>query len=62
MALLLISLFAALAVAWFWREPLFGEWRRQRIRREPFPAEWRQILRRRVRMMHLLQAQSAPGR
>ena len=48
MILLLLSLVAALAVAWFWREPLFGEWRRQRIRRRPFPAEWRQILRRHV--------------
>jgi len=48
LVLLLLSLVAALAVAWFWREPLFGEWRRRRIRRPPFPAEWRQVLRRRV--------------
>jgi len=48
LVLLLLSLVAALSVAWYWREPLFGEWRRQRIRRQPFPAEWRQILRRRM--------------
>jgi Mlc titration factor MtfA (ptsG expression regulator) len=35
-------------VTWFFREPLFGEWRRGRIRRQPFPAAWRQTLRRRV--------------
>jgi len=48
LVLLLLSLVATLAVAWFWREPLLGEWRRQRIHRRPFPAEWRQILRRRM--------------
>jgi Mlc titration factor MtfA (ptsG expression regulator) len=48
LVLLLLTLTAALAVAWFWREPLFGEWRRARIRSRPFAAEWRQILRRRV--------------
>jgi len=53
---LLLSLVAVLAVAWFWREPLFGEWRRQRIRRQPFPAEWRQILRRRVPYFRALPA------
>ena len=54
--LLLLSLAAVLAVAWFWREPLFGEWRRQRIRRQPFPAEWRQILRLRVPLFRGLPA------
>ena len=56
MVLLLLSLAAALAVAWFWREPLFGEWRRRRIRRQPFPTEWRQILRRRVPYFRTLPA------
>ena len=56
MILLLLSLVAALSVAWFWREPLLGEWRRQRIRRRPFPAEWRQILRRRVPFFRTLPA------
>ena len=56
MVFLLLSLVAVLAVAWFWREPLFGEWRRQRIRRQPFPAEWRQILRRRVPYFRALPA------
>jgi len=56
LVLLLLSLVAVLAVVWFWREPLFGEWRRQRIRREPFPAEWRQVLRRRVPYFRALPA------
>jgi Mlc titration factor MtfA (ptsG expression regulator) len=48
LVLLLLLLAVVLAVAWFWREPLLGEWRRTRIRSRPFPAEWRQVLRRRV--------------
>ena len=47
---------AVLAVAWFWREPLFGEWGRQRVRCRPFPPEWRQILRRRVPYFRTLPA------
>ena len=54
--LLLLLLAAVLAVAWFWREPILGEWRRSRIRSRPFPAEWRQILRRRVPYFHSLPA------
>ena len=56
MVLLLISLVAVLAMAWFWGQPLLGEWRRRRIRRQPFPAEWRQVLRRRVPYFHTLPA------
>jgi len=56
LVLLLISLVAVLAIAWFWREPLLGEWRRQRIRRQPFPAEWRQVLRHRVPYFRALPA------
>jgi MtfA peptidase len=35
-------------VGWFAGQPLLLAWRRLRIRRRPFPAEWRDILRRRV--------------
>jgi len=51
-----MSLVAVLAMAWFWGQPLLGEWRRRRIRRQPFPAEWRQVLRRRVPYFHTLPA------
>jgi MtfA peptidase len=45
----LILLFATLAlVAWLLREPLFAQVRRQRIRRVPFPAAWREVLRQRI--------------
>ena len=37
-----------LAVAWFASEPLLVAYRRWKVRRQPFPAEWREILRRRV--------------
>ncbi len=48
--MLLLSLWvAAIATAiWLLREPLRIEHRRRRVRRQPFPAEWRAILRRRV--------------
>ena len=48
MTLSILAFVAVLAVAWFFREPLFGEWRRRRVRARPFPPEWRRILRRRV--------------
>lgn len=35
----------ATLVAWAWSEPLRQSWRRQRLRRQPFPPEWRLILR-----------------
>jgi Mlc titration factor MtfA (ptsG expression regulator) len=45
--LILFALTLAL-MAWLLREPLFAGWRRNRIRRSPFPEAWRQILRRRM--------------
>jgi len=54
LTLALLALVAALAVVWFFREPLFGERRRQRIRARAFPAEWRRILRRRVPLFRAL--------
>jgi Mlc titration factor MtfA (ptsG expression regulator) len=46
--LLLLTIATLALLAWLLREPLFAGWRRARIRRAPFPPEWRQILRRRV--------------
>lgn len=48
MALLLVLAIAALFIAWLLAEPLLVERRRRRVRRQPFPAAWREILRRRV--------------
>lgn len=44
---LILMLGAALA-AWFWWRPSWVALRRARIRRRPFPAEWRKVLRDRV--------------
>lgn len=48
MSLLIFSIPTVLVLIWLLREPLFTGWRRRRVRRQPFPPEWRQILRRRV--------------
>src|SRR5258708_14166088 len=53
MALLLASLLA-LFVAWVIAEPFLVEARRKDIRARPFPAAWREILRRRVPYFRLL--------
>jgi len=46
--LLILSVATLLLMAWLLREPLFAARRRRRITRVPFPAEWREHLRRRV--------------
>lgn len=47
-----VALFAAVllfsAPAWLWGPPLWRAARRARIRRQPFPLSWREILRRRM--------------
>ncbi len=45
---LIIALLGLLLVAWFAGEPLLVAWRRERLRRRPFPAAWRAIVRQRV--------------
>jgi hypothetical protein len=35
-------------LAWVLREPLLARWRQWRVGRQPFPAEWRRIVRERV--------------
>lgn len=61
MPLLLIACITALVIAWLVAEPFLIEWRRKRLRAQPFPAAWREILGRRVpyfrRLPHDLQAQ-----
>ena len=37
-----------LLVLWMASSPVRTAWRRQRLRSQPFPAQWRDILRRRV--------------
>jgi len=53
LALIVLGL---LAVAWFAGEPLLVEYRRWRVRQQPFPEAWREILRRRVPYFRLLPA------
>lgn len=46
--LIFFLLVAALGTAWLWGPPLWRGLRRARVRRQPFPAAWREILRRRM--------------
>ena len=48
MQLLVIFGLALLVVAWFAGEPILVEHNRRKLRRQPFPAVWRDILKRRV--------------
>lgn len=54
--LLLLTITTLLVLGWLLREPLFAEWRRQRVRRQPFPPGWRQILRQRWPYFHTMPA------
>ncbi len=54
-ALTLLAL-AAIVVAWLWGPELALHWRRARIRRQPFPPEWRQVLRTRMPAFRALPA------
>ena len=56
MPLLILAIATLLVLGWLLREPLFTEWRRQRVRRQPFPPEWRQILRQRWPYFHAMPA------
>ncbi len=56
LALSLILLTGAAVIIWLLREPLFAELRRQRVRRQPFPAAWRQVLREEVPYFRALPA------
>jgi Mlc titration factor MtfA (ptsG expression regulator) len=54
MPLLAIALPAFLVIAWLVAEPFLVERRRERLRSRPFPAEWREIVERRVPYVRLL--------
>ena len=53
-ALALVLVFAVVACAAFAGPTLVRQWRRQRIARRPFPAAWRDIVRRRVPLVREL--------
>jgi Mlc titration factor MtfA (ptsG expression regulator) len=48
MGLVVVLALALVLLAWLVLHPSLVEWRRERVRRQPFPPEWRDILRRRV--------------
>ena len=56
MPALIIFCLALLFIAWLLGEPWLVERRRQRIRAQPFPADWRDILKRRVPYVRALPA------
>ena len=55
-ALLFAAALILTVLAWLWGPPLVAALRRQRIRRQPFPPLWRDILRRRMPAFALLPA------
>jgi Mlc titration factor MtfA (ptsG expression regulator) len=56
LAILVVTGLALLIVLWLLGEPWLAERRRTRLRRRPFPAAWRKILRRRVPYFRTLPA------
>ena len=55
-ALLFAAVLILTVAAWLWGPPVLAALRRQRIRRQPFPPLWRDILRRRMPAFALLPA------
>jgi len=56
MPLIIIASVALLFALWLASEPLLLELRRRRLRRQPFPAAWREIMRQRVPYFRALPA------
>ena len=56
MPAVIIAFLAVLLVAWFLGQPWLAERKRQRLRAQPFPAAWREILKRRVPYVRALPA------
>ncbi len=48
MPILVVIGLAALWVLWLLGQPYLARWRRQRVAAQPFPSEWRDIIKRRV--------------
>lgn len=55
-ALIVIFLLVLVYVLWLAYGPALVRWRRQRVRRQPFPDAWRDILKRRVPLFRTLPA------
>ena len=59
---LLFLAFLSLAMAaWVGGPPLLAAWRRGRVRRQPFPPAWREILRRRMPLFARLPVDQVPA-
>lgn len=56
MPIAIVAILSLLLVAWFIGQPHWVAWRRGQTRADPFPPEWRRILRRRVPGLALLPA------
>ena len=56
MAILFLAAIPLALLAWFVWQPRWVERRRARVRGRPFPAAWREILRRRVPIFQRLPA------
>lgn len=54
LSLATLALAAAAFVAWVWGPPWWRSLRRLRVRAQPFPAAWRELLRRRMPAFHAL--------
>jgi len=57
MAITFLFLGVLLFAAWALGEPRLRAWRRERLRRRPFPEAWRKLLRRRVPLVRRLPAE-----
>ena len=55
-AFAVVCLLVLLYVLWLLYEPALVQWRRQRVRRQPFPEAWRDVLKRRVPLFRTLPA------
>jgi MtfA peptidase len=53
---LLLAVLLLAVPSWVWGPPLVREFRRAQIRRRPFPAAWRQVLRQRMPLLRQLPA------
>ncbi len=56
MVIFLVTLLTLLFAAWLMSEPVRTELRRARVRRQPFPHAWREILKKRVPLFRTLPA------
>ncbi len=55
-SLLFLAALGACVAAWLWAPAWLREWRRLRVRRQPFPPAWREVLRQRMPAFRALPA------